>query len=76
MADTPDAPDTDNTADTPTNDAQRHQGQPKKARSHRSTEDRARARYGTTHGLTGKALDERWSAIPDGLREAYRHQVR
>ena len=76
MADTPDTPDTDNTADTPTNDAQKPRGGTKKPRSHRSVEDRARARYGATHGLTGKALDARWSAIPDGLREAYRHQVR
>ena len=75
MADTP-APVADSPEDTSPSDAQHPQERPKKARGSRSTEDRARARYGAAHGLTGQALTDRWAVIPDGLREAFRHQVR
>ena len=39
-------------------------------------ERKARDAYGKSRGLDGKALQEKWDSIPDGLREAYRIQVR
>lgn len=62
--------------DTPQDAPQKAQGGTKKPLTGQALESAARARYGAAHGLDGKALDERWSAIPDGLREAFRHQVR
>lgn len=37
---------------------------------------KARDAYGKSRGLDGKRLQEKWASIPDGLREAYRIQVR
>lgn len=55
---------------------QKAQGGAKKPLTGQALESAARARYGAAHGLTGDRLTERWSGIPDGLREAFRHQVR
>lgn len=62
--------------DAPQDAPQQAQDAAKKPRTVKQVEDAARARYGAAHGLDGKALEQRWSAIPDGLREAFRHQVR
>ena len=42
----------------------------------KTDDEKGRSRYGKVHGIEGKVLQERWAAIPDGLREAYRIQAR
>lgn len=39
-------------------------------------EGKARDAYGRSRGLKGEQLKEKWASAPDGLREAYRIQVR
>lgn len=49
---------------------------PAKVEPTKKDETAAKKLYGERHGIDGKALDDRWGAIPDGLREAFRIQVR